>query len=179
MKGEDEISADILKAGGPIITKMIHKIIIDVWNEEKLPDEWNESIITPLHKKGDRQNCANYRGISLLNHTYKVLSKIIQNRLEVCTNSIIGEHQSDFIKGRSTTEQIFILKETVARYWEFSKKCYILFIDFTKAYDSLSRPKIWQQMEKFGLPKKLINLSRITVEKSKCKISQWRVILFL
>ena len=44
----------------------IHTLIVLIWNKEELPQEWKESIIVPIHKKGDRMNCNNYRGISLL-----------------------------------------------------------------------------------------------------------------
>jgi hypothetical protein len=41
-----------------------------VWNKEELPDQWKESIIVPVHKKGDKTDCNNYRGISLLSTSY-------------------------------------------------------------------------------------------------------------
>ena len=59
----------------------IHKIIISIWKKEKLPEEWKESIIVSIHKKGDKTDCNNYRGISLLPTTYKMLSKILLSRL--------------------------------------------------------------------------------------------------
>ena len=51
----------------------IHKLITSIWKKEKLPEEWKESIIVPIHKKGDKTD---YRGISLLPTTYKILSNI-------------------------------------------------------------------------------------------------------
>lgn len=145
-------------------------LIIDIWETENIPDEWKEALIVPIFKKGDKHNCNNYRGISLLSTSYKVLSKIILKRIETYTDSLIEEHQSGFIKGRSTTDQLFIVKETIAKYWEFNKECYLLFIDFSKAYDSLNRSEIWYKMEKFGIPRKLIRLVKMTVTGSKCKV---------
>ena len=66
----------MIKAGGRTIRYEIHKLIISIWNKEELPDEWKESIIVPIYKKGDKTECNNYRGISLLPTTYKVLSNI-------------------------------------------------------------------------------------------------------
>jgi hypothetical protein len=40
---------------------VIHKLINSVWNKEELPDQWKESIIVPVHKKGDKTDCNNYR----------------------------------------------------------------------------------------------------------------------
>ena len=58
----------------------IHKLIVLIWNKEELPQEWRESIIVPAHKKGDKMDCNNYREISLLSTSYKILSNILLSR---------------------------------------------------------------------------------------------------
>jgi hypothetical protein len=70
--GTDEISAEPIQAGGEILLSAIHKLINYIWNKEQLPDQWEESIIVPIHKKGDKTDCNNYRGISLLSTSYKI-----------------------------------------------------------------------------------------------------------
>ncbi|XP_029348343.1 uncharacterized protein LOC115034932, partial [Acyrthosiphon pisum] len=57
-----------------------------------MPETWNEAIIIPLHKKGDKTECSNYRGISLLNSVYKVFSKILLNRLTPYAEEYLGEY---------------------------------------------------------------------------------------
>ena len=59
----------------------IYKLITSIWKKEKLPEEWKESIIVPIQKKGDKTDCSNYRGISLLLTTYKIVSNILLSRL--------------------------------------------------------------------------------------------------
>ena len=51
----DEIPAKLIKAGGGTICGEIHKLITSIWKKEKLPEEWKESIIVPIHKKGVKQ----------------------------------------------------------------------------------------------------------------------------
>jgi hypothetical protein len=58
----------------------IHKLINFIWNKEELPDQGKESIITPVHKKGDKTGCNNYRGISLLSTSYKFLLNAVSVR---------------------------------------------------------------------------------------------------
>jgi hypothetical protein len=71
--GIDQIPAELIKAWGRIIQSEIHKlIIISVWNKEELPEEWKESVIVPIYKRGDTTDCSNYRGISLLLTRYKI-----------------------------------------------------------------------------------------------------------
>jgi len=79
--GIDQIPAELIKARGRTICLEIRILIISIWKKEKLPEKWKESIIVPIHKKGDKTDCNNYRGISLLPTTYKMLSNILLSRL--------------------------------------------------------------------------------------------------
>jgi hypothetical protein len=73
----DQIPAELIQAGGEILRSKIHKVINSVLNKEKLSDQWKEYIIVPVHKKGDKTDWSNYRGISLLSTLYKILSNIL------------------------------------------------------------------------------------------------------
>jgi hypothetical protein len=75
--GSDQIPAEFIQAEGEILLSEIHKLINSVWNKEELPDKWKESINVAVHKKGDKTDCNNYRGISLLSTSYKILSNIL------------------------------------------------------------------------------------------------------
>jgi hypothetical protein len=94
--GSDQIPADLIQAGGEILLSEIHKLINSVWNKEELPAQWKESIIVPIYKKGDKTDCNNYRGISLLSTSYKMLSIIFPPRLSPYIGEIIGDHQCRF-----------------------------------------------------------------------------------
>lgn len=119
--GEYAINTEILKAGGDIMVNTIHELITELWEKEVIPEDWKEAIVLPIHKKGDKLDCRNYRGISLINCVYKIFSKLLLIRLESYSNSFIEEHQAGFLKGRSTTDQIYIVKQLIAKYWEFNR----------------------------------------------------------
>jgi hypothetical protein len=74
----------------------IHKLIMLIWNKEELPHQWKESIVVPIHKKGDKTDCSNYRGISLLSTSYKILSNILLSRLIPYADDIIGATNAAF-----------------------------------------------------------------------------------
>jgi hypothetical protein len=85
--GSDGILAKLIQAGVKILLFAIQKLNNPVWNKEELPDQWKESsIIIPVHKKGDKTDCNNYRGISLLSTSYKILSNILLSRLGLYTD---------------------------------------------------------------------------------------------
>jgi hypothetical protein len=65
-QGTDNIPAELIKAGGETLYSEIQRLICFIWNKEELPQQWKESIIVPIYKKGDKTDFNNYRGISLL-----------------------------------------------------------------------------------------------------------------
>jgi hypothetical protein len=96
LPGSDQILAELIQAGGEILLPAIHKLINFIWNKEELPDQWKESIIVPIHKKGDRTDCNNYHAISLLSTSYKMSSNILLSKLSPYMDEIIGDHQYGF-----------------------------------------------------------------------------------
>jgi hypothetical protein len=62
----DEIPAELIQAGGKMLLSVIRKLINSIWNKEELTDQWKESILVPVHKKGYKTDCNDYRGISQL-----------------------------------------------------------------------------------------------------------------
>jgi hypothetical protein len=67
--------------------------------------------VVAIRKKGDKTDCSNYRGISLLSTSYRILSNILLSRLTPYADEIIGEHQCGFELNRSTTGQIFFIQQ--------------------------------------------------------------------
>ena len=88
--GIDQIPAELIKARGRTICCAIHTLIISIWNKEELPEEWKESIIIPIHKKGDKTDCNNYRAISLLTTTYKCFQHSALKFNSICRGSYCG-----------------------------------------------------------------------------------------
>ena len=168
--GSDNIPAELLKAGGEVVARKIYNLISKIWNDECLPRDWNKGIMIPLFKKGDKLMCKNYRGICLQSTCYKVLAKILLNRLEPFTNDIIGQYQGGFRKGKSTTDQIFTIRQVMEKMWEYNKNHLHLFIDFQQAYDSIHRPSLWHILKEFNIPSKLIKMLKICVEGSECTV---------
>jgi hypothetical protein len=94
--GSDQIPAELYQAGCEILASVIQKLITSIWNKEEMPAQWKESIIVAIHKTGDKTDCNNYHGISLLSASYKMLSNILLSRLSPYIDEIIGDHQCGF-----------------------------------------------------------------------------------
>jgi len=76
--GPGGLNSELFKYGGPVLSSLLLKLN-KCWTERSIPEEWGQARIKSLLKKGKRDNCSNYRGISLLNRDYKIYAKIITN----------------------------------------------------------------------------------------------------
>jgi len=146
----------LIKVGDKKICSEIHKLFISVWNKIKLHEEWKESVIVPIYKKGDKTGFSNYRGISLLPSTYKILSNILLQRLTPYTDEIIGDHQCGFLGNRSTTDHIFCIRQILENKRKYNEAGHQVFIDFKKAYDPLDERTCI--IFSYGIPLKLVRL---------------------
>ena len=82
--GPNGLSAELLKFGlqqDRTILLELHRLTTLIWHEGKVPQQWKDAVITILHKKGDKTECGNYRGISLVSHVGKVLLQVVATRL--------------------------------------------------------------------------------------------------
>jgi hypothetical protein len=168
--GTDQIPAELIQAGGNALRSEIHKLINCVCNKEELPEQWKESIILPIYKKGDKTDCSNYRGISLLPTSYKILSNILLSRLTPYVDEIIGDHQCGFRRNRSTTDQIFCIRQMPEKKWEYNGTVHQLFIDFSKTCDLIRREVLYKILIEFGIPRKLVRLIKMFLNKTYSKI---------
>ena len=168
--GTDNIPAELFKYGGDELLTHLHSIIREVWLKEKMPTDWNLSLICPKHKKGDIMDCSNYRGVSLLNIAYKILSSILFMRISPFAESTTGSYQCGFRKNRSTINQIFTLRQIMEKTKEFNIETHHLFIDFRSAYDTVKREGLYNAMSEFNIPNKLVRLTRMTMENTKNRV---------
>jgi len=118
-------------------------------------------ITVPVYKRGDKTDCSNYRGTSLLPTTYKILSNILLSRLTPSAEEIIGDYQCGFQCNRSTTDHIFCICQILEKKWEYNEAVHQLFIDCKKAYDSVRREVLYNILFEFGIPMKLVRLIKV------------------
>jgi hypothetical protein len=135
-----------------------------------LPQQWKESVIVPLYKEGDKTDCNNYQGVSLLSTAYKILSNIFLARLTSYVSEIIGDHQCGFHHNRSTTDQILYIWQILEKKWEYNGMVHQLLIEFKKAYDSIKREVLYNILLEFGICKKLVRLIKVCLNETYSKV---------
>ena len=107
----------------------------EIWQTGEWPTSWTQPLVITLPKKGNLQQCQNYRTISLICHASKEMLKILLNTLKPQAEAIIAEEQAGFRPGRSTTEQIFNLRILCERYLQHQQHLFHVFVGFKKAFD--------------------------------------------
>ena len=149
--GVDEIRPEMLKAMGKEGVLWLSRVIKVAWERGETPADWQTGVIVPLFKKGDKRDCSNYRGISLLSLPGKVYAKVLETRSRAMVESQIGDEQCGFRHGRSTTDQLFTLRMVLEKAWEYAKPVYSCFVDLEKAYDRVPRGKLWSVLQEYGI----------------------------
>ena len=160
--GSDNIPAELLKQGGYLCTRTLHQYITKVWADENIPQQWRDaSIVTIFKNKGDKAICGNHRGISLLAVAGKVLAKVMLRRLiNNITESMLPESQCGFRKNRSTVDMVFTTRQLQEKCREQHKDLFMVFVDLSKAFDTVKRDLLWDVLMRIGCPIKFVNILR-------------------
>ena len=110
------------------------------------------NTVTLYKNKGDRGDCNNYRGISLLNIISKLFAKIVLMKLRVLAERIYPESRCGFRAKGATIDMIFSLRQLQEKCKEQGKPLYVAFIDLTKALHLVSRDSLFKILAKIGCP---------------------------
>jgi len=151
--GEDGIPPEVIKSGKRALLGPLHELLCLCWREGQVPKDMRDAKIITLYKnKGDRSDCNNYRGISLLSIVGKVFARVVLGRLQALADRVYPESQCGFRAQRGTSDMIFSLRQLQEKCREQRRPLYIAFIDLTKAFDLVSRGGLFLLLRKMGCP---------------------------
>ena len=129
-----------------------------------------KGCILPFPKKGDLGLAKNYRGITLTSIAAKIYNALLRNRIEPNIDSILRKNQNGFRRNRSTTSQILTIRRILEGIRAKNLQVTLLFVDFTKAFDSIRRGKMEQILLAYGLPKETEAAIMILYRNTKVKV---------
>lgn len=169
--GPDGLAAEMFKHGGEALQRYLMHLINMIITKRETPSQLQLSEIITLFKKGDRNDCKNYRPISLLSHLYKLIMQIIYNRISKDLIASLPSEQAAYQPGRNTIEMIQMMQQIIEKSNEFQRNIAICFIDYTKAFDSIDQSKLWDGLHQYtNLNPAYINLISLIYENSKACI---------
>ena len=140
-----------------------------VYNQNPI-DGWMKGCILPFHKKGDLGIAKNYWGITLTSIAAKIYDALLRNRIEPKIDNILRKNQNGFRRNRSTTSQILTIRRILEGVRAKNLQATLIFVNFTKVFDSLHRGKMEQILLAYGIPKETVAAMTILYRNTKVKV---------
>ena len=149
--GIDEIPIELIKYAGARVKDRLFRLVCRIYDEGKIPKDFQKSVIIPIPKKINADRCEYYRTISLLPHASKILTRIIYRRIESRIDEQLEDDQFGFRRNRGTREAILSLKLIIEERMRVGKSTCIAFVDLEKAFDNVEWNKMFDILKKTGL----------------------------
>ena len=171
--GSDGITASFLKFFWSRINTMVYDSFQAAYVTGEMSTMQKQAILTLIHKGKElpRDELTNWRPISLTNTDYKLLAKCIALRLSLTIRDIVDENQVGFIKGRNVSTMIRLIDDTLDFMNSENKPGLILGLDYSRAFDSISKDYIIWSFKKFGFGEVFLRWVNILMTNTECKIN--------
>ena len=169
--GVDGIPIEFYKEFLEIIKYDLQKTFNETLFENQItPKTWNQAIITLIPKKGNTKLLKYWRPISFLCVDYKILTKILANRLKHILPEIISKEQNCSVPHRTIFNNLFLIRDIIRYTKEKNTHLYLLQIDQEKAFDKIDRNFLFKTMEKMGISPVFINFIKILYKQNTSTI---------
>ena len=170
--GPDRIHNRLLKASVDIIVPHLTSFFNRCLNDGCFPSLWKTANITPIFKKGNKNDCTNYRPISLLSCTGKVFERCIHRHIlqYLTTNNILTDSQSGFLPGDSTVNQLLSIYNSLCENYDKSITSQSIYFDISKAFDRVWHRGLLLKLDAIGIRGRLLKWFESYLKKRKQKV---------
>ncbi|CAM4538200.1 unnamed protein product [Lepidochelys olivacea] len=148
--GLDVLHPRVLKELADVIAEPLAIIFENSWRSREVPDDWKNANVVPIFKKGKEENPGNYRPVSLTSGPGKIMEQVLKE-------SIRGEESDQeqskhgFTKGKSCLTNLIAFYDEITGSVDEGKVVDVLFLDFSKVFDTVSRSILASKSKKYGL----------------------------
>ncbi|XP_072016559.1 uncharacterized protein [Amphiura filiformis] len=151
--GMDNIPANLLKVAAAYISNSLTHICNVSLKKGKVPNEWKEARVTPIHKGGDKDDLNNFRPISVLPIISKILERSVHEQLYtyIQENNILSSNQSGFRPNHSTQSTLIDVTDHILTGMEERKATGIVFLDLRKAFDTVNHDLLLKKLYGIGI----------------------------
>ena len=149
--GIDRIGPHVLKHCALALCQPFHHLFSLCLSKHYIPEEWRIHLIIPIFKSGDRSAVKNYRPISLLCTISKVLERIVFAHIIDFVSNSISPMQFGFLQNHSTLQQLLVFLKDIYNSFTHNTPTEVLYLDFKKAFDSVSHNELLFKLWRFGI----------------------------
>ena len=183
--GPDEIHLRVLRELVEVIAEPLSIIYQRSLLTGEVPEDWSLANVTPIYKKGCREDPGNYRPVSLTSVPGKIMEQIVLREItrHVQDNWGIRPSQHGFMKGRSCLTNLISFYDLVARLVDEGKAVDVVYLDFSKAFDTVSNSILLQKLAVCGLYRYTLGWVRNWLEGWAQRVvvngitSSWRLVM--
>lgn len=151
--GPDNISSRLLIECADVLCHPLHVIFTKSLELGKLPDQWHTAVVTPIFKKGDKCDPANYRPISLTSLVCKILERLLVKNIVpfLLEQGAIPINQHGFLPGRSVVTNLLTSTNSWTLCLDSGNPVDIIYLDFSKAFDKVPHRRLLLKLGKVGV----------------------------
>ena len=164
-EGHDRIPQRILVDGIDHLIGSLTQLFKLIYDQNQIPEQWLIAKVTPIHKKGNKNDISNYRPISNLCSTSKVFEKLILKRIfeieDLNMVDLTGREQHGFKKGKSTATAGLVIQSIIARALDENNYVVMASVDLSAAFDLVDVELLIGRLKRIGLPDDIVGLIRL------------------
>lgn len=169
--GIDGIGSEFYICFKGVLTKILKEVFKEIYGKEEVNERMRIGLMKLVYKrKGDKADLKNYRPITMLNTDFKILAKILANRLKEVIPSIIKTNQAYSIKGKDIADITMSIRDTIRYMKEKNEDGYIISLDFEKAFDRVEHVYLFEVLKCFNFGENFINWIKVLYKGALTKI---------